>query len=207
MPEMDRPKKPLKILRHPLTVLLLGTALSSLLIPYFSGRIDNEKLIREARLKKAMEIIGDNTETERNLNKLLTTLEVFHKDNSGPAARLTDYKKEQKELRRIMIERYLEFDKQAWWWYSQINVEAKILDIASPQELERLHQISNEYGENLKTSTAAVDDLWNAFLRETYKPSDPRNAELMKQTRSKLDGLSQKRSTLVMESAQIFAAH
>jgi len=70
--------------------------------------------------------------------QLLTTLEIFDKDNSGPAARFIDYRKEQKELRRIMIERYSEFDRQAWWWYSQIYVEAKILGIASPEELERL---------------------------------------------------------------------
>ena len=207
MPGTNHTKRALRILRHPLTVLLIGTCLSSWLIPYVSGRIDHEKLIREARLKKAMEIIGDNAETERNLNRLLTTLEIFNKDNSGPAARFIDYRKEQKELRQIMIERYSEFDRQAWWWYSQIYVEAKILDIASPQELERLGKISNRYGENLKTSMTAVESLWNAFLRETYRPLDLRNADLVKQVRTKLSELNQERSELVIESAQIFAEH
>jgi hypothetical protein len=194
-----------RFLRHPLAVLLIGTALSTLLIPRFSERIDRAKLVQEGRLKKSMEIIADNKETERNLNRLLTTLEIFHKDNSGPAARLSNYKKEQKELRRIMVDRYLEFDAQAWWWYSNIYVEARILGIASPQELIRLNQLSDLYGQNLKTSTAVIDDLWNAYLRETYNPSDRRNAELMSLTRNRLDKLNHKRSVLVMQSAQIFA--
>jgi hypothetical protein len=200
-------KRRLLMLRHPLTILLIGTALSSWLIPYFSARLDHEKLIREARLRKATEIIEDNKETERNLNRLLTTLEMFHKDNSGSAARASNYKKEQRELRRIMAERYLEFDRQGWWWYSQIYDEAKILEIVSPHELERLGQISQQYSENIGSSVGAVDGLWSLFLRETYVPSEPKNLELMKQTRSKLESLNRERSKLVFESAQIFSAH
>jgi|SRR6267142_1957442 len=207
MSESVPPKRRLLFLRHPLLILLIGTGLSSWLIPYFSARLDHEKLIREARLKKATEIVADNKETERNLNRLLTTLEMFHKDNSGSAARATNYKKEQRELRRIMTERYLEFDRQGWWWYSQIYDEAKILEIVSPHELERLAQISHEYSQNIGSSVGAVDELWSLFLRETYVPSDLRNLELMKQTRTKLEGLNRERSKLVFESAQIFSAH
>jgi len=205
MPASIHPKKRFQFLRHPLVLLLIGTALSSWLIPYFSARLDHEKLLREARLKKATEIVADNKETERNLNRLLTTLEIFHKDNSGSATRSANYKKEQSELRRIMAERYLEFDKQGWWWYSQIYDEAKILEIVSPHDLERLGQISQQYSQNIGSSVGAVDELWSLFLRETYVPSDPRNLELIKQTRSKLEDLNRERAKLVFESAQIFS--
>jgi hypothetical protein len=200
-------RRALWVLRHPLIVLVIGTCLSIWLVPIFSARIDHDKLIHEARLKRAMEIISDNIENERNLNRLLTTLAIFHKDNSGPAARFVNLQTEQKELRRIMVERYSEFDRQAWWLYSQIYVEAKILGIASQPELEHLEQISRQYAENLKDSMAAIDELWNAFLRENYKPSSSRNKELIEQTRQKLDKLNAKRSELVMESAQIFVEH
>jgi len=193
------------ILRHPLIILLIGTGLSSWLIPSIGDRINHRKLFREARLKRATEIINENVETGRNLNRLLTTLEIFQKDSSGPAARFFKLEMEQKELRGIMIDRYLEFDKQAWWWNSQIFLEAKILEIASPEELGRLDQISKQYSENLESSMTAVNAVWNAFLRENYKPDDRRNLDLVNQTRSRLIELNQKRSELVMEEAQIFA--
>lgn len=192
------------ILAHPLILLLVGTALSSWLIPAFSGRIQHAKLIGEARLRKATEIINDNAETERNLNSLLTTLGIFQKDSSGPAARFLRLEKEQKELRGQMIVRYLEFDRQAWWWNSQLDAEAKILEIASREELTRLEQISREYNENLEKSTNAVDIAWNAFLRQDYKPSDAGNAEILNHVRAKLSELNKERSRLVMEEAQIF---
>lgn len=194
------------ILVHPLTLLLVSTALTSWLIPAISSQIQHDKLIREARLRKATEVISDNAETGRNLNRLLTTLGIFQKDSSGPAARFLKLEKEQKDLRVQLIERYLDFDRQAWWWNSQLYDEAKILEIASPKELARLEQIGHEYNENLERSTNEVDIAWNAFLRQDYKPSDPRNAELVQKIRTELMKLNDKRSELVMEQAQIFAA-
>jgi len=85
-----------------------------------------------------------------------------------------------------MVERYLEFDKQAWWWPGQIHVEAKILEIASRQELNRLDQIGAQYNDNLIATVTAIDTLWNTFLREKYNPTDPRNEELLNQTQAKL---------------------
>jgi hypothetical protein len=91
----------------------------------------------------------------------------------GPAARFFSLERAQKELRTLMVERYLEFDRQAWWWPSQIHVEAKILEIASQEELNRLDQISKQYSDNLKARTAAIDSLWNCgtlfFARNTIR--------------------------------------
>ena len=191
--------------RHPLTILIIGTALSAILIPSFSSRLDHQRLIDEARLKKATEILADNAETERNLNRLFTTLGIFQKDSSGPAARFVGLEKAQKELRTLMVERYLEFDRQAWWWPAQMHVEAKILEIASQEELNRLEQISKQYNDNLLASTAAIDKLWDAFLRDKYNPKDPKNEELLKKTQEALTQLNQERSKLCVEAAQILA--
>lgn len=190
---------------HPLTILVIGTVLSVVLIPHYSSRIDHQKLIDEARLKKATEILSDNADTERNLNRLFTTLGIFDKDSRGPAARFFSLERAQKELRTVMVERYLESDRQAWWWPSQIHVEAKILEIASQEELNRLNQISKQYNDNLKASTAAIDTLWKAFLREKYNPTDPQNEELLEQTNANLNLFNQERSKLCMEAAQILA--
>jgi hypothetical protein len=190
---------------HPLTVLLIGTALSTVLIPHFSSQIDHARLIDEARVKKATEILADNADTERNLNELITTLAIFEKDSRGPAARFISLDKAQKELRALMERRYLQFNRQAWWWISQMHAEAKILEIASKQELDTLEQTRNQYNDNLITSTKAIDKVWGAFLREKYNPTDPQNEKLVIQTQTELDHLNQERSRLCMESAQILA--
>jgi hypothetical protein len=190
---------------HPLTILLIGTVLSVVLVPHFSEQIDHKRLINETRLKKATEILADNADTARNLNRLSTTLGIFQKDSRGPAARFLSLEKAQKELRTLMVDRYLEFDRQAWWWPGQIHVEAKILEIASQQELDRLEQIGSQYNDNLVASVTAIDILWSTFLREKYNPVDPRNEELLNQTQAKLIQLNQERSKLCMEAAQILA--
>lgn len=190
---------------HPLIILLVSAALSSWLIPLITTQIDHEKLIREARLKKALEILDDSADTERNLNTLLTTLAIFQKDNAGPAARFSTVEKTQKELRTVMIERYTQFDRQAWWWSSQIHAEAKILEIASPQELDRLEEVTKQYSGNVKKTTEIIDSLWDSYLRKKYKPLDPVNEELLNGSWTKFHALKDERSKLVMESSQIMA--
>ena len=143
---------------HPLTVLLIGTALSTVLIPHFSSQIDHARLIDKARVKKATEILADNAETERNLNELLTTLSIFKKVVAAPL-RASSAWIERKRLRALMEQRYLQFDRQAWWWISQMDMEARILEIASTQELETLEQTRNQYNDNLITSTKTIDKL------------------------------------------------
>jgi hypothetical protein len=99
----------------------------------------------------------------------------------------------------------LAFDKQAWRWAGQIHIEAKILEIASQEELNRLDQISKQYSDNLEKSTVVIDAMWDAFLRAKYKPLDLGNEELLNQSQAKLLALKDVRTRLVMESAQILA--
>lgn len=194
----------LRFMRHPLTVLTAGAVVSTFLLPALGAQVNREKLLREQRLSVAMEIIKDNMETSRRLNKIDTTLELFQKDNSGPAARFLDFKLEQKELRSKIDQSYLEFDSQAWWWSSQIYAEAKVVNIVSSDDLDELAKISVEYDENLDASTQVLSDLWNSFLREEYRPTDPQNTKSMNETRQKLSQLESKRSQLVMDAVKIF---
>jgi hypothetical protein len=152
-----------------------------------------------------MEIIDSNTETRRDLNRLEITLEMFQKDSSSPAARHLSYEVEQADLRHVMRDQYLEFDKQAWWWYSRLDGEARFLGIASPQELDRLDQISGEYRNDLVETMTTIDNIWDTFLRQNNKPYDPQNRKLVEAARGRLAVLDGERLRLVMESAAIFA--
>lgn len=187
--------------RHPLTVsiaaLLLGTALTSLAVP----RITYQRTIQEKRLEKALELLVHNAEVNQRLNTLLTTLEIFHKDNSGVAARLVDYKEEQRTLRRVMMDRYLEFDASAWWWYGKVRSEAAILRLASATEVKRIDDLTKAYESNLVTSTGTLNELWDRFLREEYRPADTRNNVAMAETRRKLETLRASRDRIIGELA------
>jgi hypothetical protein len=192
------------LLRHPLTVsiaaLLIGTALTSLVVP----KITYYRTLQEKRLEKALEILTHDAEVTQRLNALQTTLEIFQKDNSGPAARLVDYKEEQKTLRRVMMERYIEFDNVAWWWYRKIRAESIILQLTPSGGSQRMDRLIEAYDSNLVQSTEVLNGLWNRFLREEYRPDDKGNGLAMNDAREKLAGLGHARQKIIDKLAQEF---
>jgi hypothetical protein len=106
--------------------------------------------------------------------------------------------------KQIMNERYLEFDRHAWWWYRQIYLEADPLGIASPDELKRIDAISDEYGYNLMECTEATNTLGTALLvRHTIRITHGILSRWRRHAR-KLNDLNGQRYNLVMESAHMF---
>ena len=190
------------VLKHPLTVVLVATVLTSYIVP----RLAQNSTLRQQRLSRALDILDHSMEVNRHLNNLLTTLEIFHKDNSGVAARLSDYHQEQRELRKTMMIRYLEFDNVAWWWYGRISTDAAILALASPAETERVRTLARQYEENLIESTSVLNTLWDTFLRKEYDPKDDGNTAAMIATRKKLDELYGAREQSVQTLAALFAS-
>jgi len=191
-------------LRHPFFLLLMGTVISSVIIPNISSRSNRVQLIQTARVNVANEIINRNLEVNRLLNSLQTTLEIFHKDNSGPAARLLDFKSEQKSMRIKMNELYLDFDKHSWFWYGKIYHEAHNLAL-SESELSRIKEAFSFYERNLVKSTEEISNFWNTCLREEYNPADSTINSVMQNSRKNLDQLSQKREELIHEITRILS--
>jgi hypothetical protein len=191
----------LDLLRHPLVLLVIATTLSALVVPKISYRLK----LQEVRLKKALDLIDHSTEVNRRLNALLTTLELFHKDNSGVAARLSDYRQEQRELRKAMMSRYLEFDNVAWWWYGNALTEALLFGLTSAKRLQRMRSIINAYELNLLETTDILNALWSQFLREEYDPTDLQNTEALNNTRGRLAESEQSRNNLIAELGEILA--
>jgi len=183
-----------------IAALLIGTALTSLVVP----KITYYRTLREKRLEKALEILTHDAEVTQRLNALQTTLEIFHKDNSGPAARLIDYKEEQRTLRRVMMERYLEFDQAAWWWYRKIRSEAIILQLTPPDGSSKIDQLIETYDSNLVHSTDALNRLWDRFLRAEYRPDDKSNNLAMNETRKAIAELGRVRQKIIDKLAQQF---
>lgn len=188
--------------RHPFVLLISATILSPFIIPL----IEQKSRLHEARLEKALQIVERGTEVDRHLNNLQTTLEIFHKDSSGVAARLVDFSEEQKELRKVMMARYLEFDMIAWWWYRNMATEAVLLELKSPAELERITELIGTYEANVVESTSVISDLWNTFLRQEYDPKDAQNTVAMERTRAKLKELEKARGELISDLTRMLVA-
>src|SRR5262245_13403099 len=77
----DESKGIFSVLKHPLFLLVVGSVIGSFLIPWISQKNDKSRVLREARLKKAVDIVNNNTMTLSQLNSLVTRLGIFHKDN------------------------------------------------------------------------------------------------------------------------------
>jgi hypothetical protein len=71
-----------KIFQQPLTILLIGTVLGSVLIPYLNDRANRAKLRHEERVKIALNIVEQSHETDRRLSSLMNYLVLFRKDHN-----------------------------------------------------------------------------------------------------------------------------
>jgi hypothetical protein len=183
-------------LRHPLTLMLIGCLLSSALFPYIISQSNRLELIQQKRAELAMEIINQNMEISRRLNGMQTILEIFHKDNSGSAAKSANIQTEQKAMRVKLDDLYLEFDYNAWFWYRKICNKASYLGF-SDTKLSNINDIIDDYEKNLDQSTKVFSVFWSKCLREDYDPSDPNIESLMKNTRKQLNDISAAREQLV----------
>src|SRR6266536_1395231 len=101
---------------HPLVVVIVSAVIGSLLIPPISDAINRKKVVREARLRKAIEIVDNNTKTITQLNSMVTRLSSFHDNNIRRQPTPAKLKELQEKLVEDMDNRWSEFDKMGWWW-------------------------------------------------------------------------------------------
>jgi hypothetical protein len=183
-----------ELLRHPLFLLLIGTLLGSLIIPAINKRIDRERLQKEARLKFSTELIERNMEIDGYLNTFLTSLELFHKGCVRDSIKLTDFSKQQADLREKMREKYGELDALAWFWYSKMRFQARTIGI---QELKPVDELFEEHKKSVENSVSIITQFWNLCLENDYKPKDPAVQDSMEKTRKSFTSSIEDRGKIV----------
>jgi len=162
-----------------LVLLLVGGALTSLVVPY----INSKRLTEETRLKKAMDIVSHKSEFNSQFNSLQTALTTFYYDNRRRLAErpdewnLADFRAEQVRFNKEMNTRYAEFDKQAWWWYGDVLQEAYVLRLTRPENFKRLGEVTDAYGRNAGDSVGAISDFWHKVVSPEYDPKVEYEAE------------------------------
>lgn len=192
-------------LRHPLFLLLAGvfaTALATaVLVPWISSRANRNNLLQEARLKKAIEIRNKSTTINGQLNTLFTRLGMFHQDNIRLKPPSPELRRVQAKLADDMNNRYLEFDKEAWWWYKDIYEEARLLEVLPPEGTERSRKLRkdlDQYAENIRKSVTAIGVFWHACVAQNYDFEEEGNTTAIQTSQTEeLKNLSWAREDLI----------
>jgi hypothetical protein len=169
-------------LKHPVFILLLGTLISSVIIPYIVGRSAHARQLEELRAQSALSAVKNSDDVDRQLNILLTTFESFWKDIDE--AKREDQKA---ELRTKIYSLYEEFDRTAWWWFDESRQQAALLGLFSDQEAKEAEEISAKYRKSLTESAAAVDSAWQISLRQSPPPTGVDAAKVLAHARERLE--------------------
>jgi hypothetical protein len=179
---------------HGLTLLAAGAVLTYVLVPL----VNEARLLQEARIKKALEILETGSEVDANLNSLQTTLAIFHKDHSYERLPPDQYAAARHRALERMEARYLEFDKRAWWWLRRVEADARLLKV------EGFKDYSNKYMKSLIASTQKLDTFWTRLLRQNSNPQDPEIGRLVETTQEELTRLNLERTKWLYQMVKVF---
>jgi hypothetical protein len=187
-------------LAHPITVVAVSSLLSALLIPWISARMNDRRLINDARLQECLSILKNTSEADQRLNTLVTTMEIFLKD-SASIGEIT--RQDRQQIRTELARQYQDFDRQVWWWWSRLPTEARLLRIVV--DTKDLNKIVDEYQTNIRQSTKALDGLWNECLRKDLRPNVAFTRTEASPARLEISRLQGKRLALTGRLVSLFA--
>ena len=188
-----------KLLSHPLFLLVAGTVLGSLVIPWVTGLAAGRQLQREAQQKTALEGLDQGFEVDRRFNAVETAVESFQKRQEQTGSALAA---EQPAVRTQIEGLYQEFNGTAWWWFRQEFHKAKVLDLLSENRLRSLEDIDECYGLNLLSSTSELSRLESLVLVDQRSPAGWGEASAIHQ---RLDDLTSERDGFLQDMAHLVA--
>src|SRR5271154_4897387 len=149
--EKDRSQGKTYLSEHPMVLLLLGTAISAVLIPYISGTISDRKLLQDERSKQALTIIEESGLVDKHLETLQTTCEMFTKDTHGERKEIVEA---QRQLKKDLDEQYRTFNEHAWFWHRTLELRSILLKVPD-KDRAIMRELLDQYRQNLVDSTKA----------------------------------------------------
>jgi len=152
--------------KHPLVLLLVGTLLGSLIIPYLREREARNREIENLRLQKALVAFSANQAVDADLNGLLTGFENLFKARVQTLDSERDH-----ELQRQIYDHHNAFNRDAWWWFSQHITEAQIFGLLDSKSIGDARRLARQYDGSLRATTKALEKFW--FLMESEPVLSP----------------------------------
>jgi hypothetical protein len=202
----EEPKGVVQVLRHPLFLLAVGSIIGSFLIPWISQKSDKSRVLREARLKKSVEIVNSNIRTQSQINSLVTRLGTFHKDNIRLKPSPAKLSILQDKLAENMSAQHAEFEKTGWWWDGSLKDEAVILEIVPSGGIDKLQRDVDAYAKNTYDTVDSFGDFWHKCLSKEYNFEENGTVTQIQITMNeRLKQLAAERVTLVNNLVQDFS--
>jgi len=177
--------------KHPLVVVVIATLLGSVLIPYANARFAKENRLQELRFSHAKQALQSGSQTDRQLNMLLTEFAIFIKEESGGSASARS------NLRERVYRLYAEFNRDAWWWYWPMVQEARLLHLVDEQDARSMSAAAEAYATNLEESTTALDPLWGLLLSDATRSTSRDVATVLASSLSRSNELQQVRHEII----------
>jgi hypothetical protein len=190
-------------------ILLVGTLFSLWLIPWISSTSNEEKLLHETRQQKILEFGEKDREFNSKLNALRTSLGRFGNMAFEMKLKPDEIKKEQMLFHKEYGDRYLALDEIAWWWYGDLEREANVLKLATPDQLSHLHGEIQQYGRSVRASVDALHPLSQYLSAAPLKADQAARDEIYRLNdalKTEIDRQREIRRELIGRISAIFAA-
>jgi hypothetical protein len=184
-------------LRHPLVLLVVGSVIGSVLIPRISEQAGKTKVLQDARLRTAVQIVDNNTRTVSQINSIVTKLSTLHDENRRLKPSPAKLSERQDKLAEEVSNRYEEFEKTGWWWYRDLNDEAVILELVPPTGSDKLREDVNAFANNILETVNTMNELRHACLAAAYDYKDERVTKIKDDVNKRLGSLFNARNNLV----------
>lgn len=191
-----------------LLIPLLLALFSSYCLPRIVEKSNRRELSRTARLKKAFDFGERNKEMNSRLNAMKTRMHTFNAQNVRGRFSIAQVRETQRLFQQQHTSDYLDLDKNAWWWYWDLEREAQVFDLLSAEELKVFHDLLLKYGNNMSQSVGAISPSWEFLSSADYrldKASQERFAALYAEMIKKLDTLATERYELIKSITKLFA--
>ncbi|MBZ5726685.1 MAG: hypothetical protein LAP87_17005 [Acidobacteriia bacterium] len=200
---MPAHRRRLAVLRHPLTIVFCGSVLSAILVPWISARMNDRKLLNDARLQLCIDILKNSTQNDQMLNSMNTSVNMFLKAQALASTSAAVREKERAQERAKIDEQYHEFDKVAWWWYPRLPTEAKLLRI--PFDATYLKDQINQYNAALVAATVVLNGLWDQCVRRDCKAGGAGTKSMLQDAAERLKALQTERDSITGRLVHLFA--
>jgi hypothetical protein len=160
-------------------LILAGGLVTYLVVPITAARYNDIRLLREARLARAVEFNTRNNDFNGKVNLTRTMMEMYVDHNSRMNITGPEFQDRRKELVKEYRERRLELDG-AWWWPGQFSREAEALHLLTPDEMKQLGQSVEQYNASVLQTMNQLTYFWRFLDSPDYKADYQADSESKK---------------------------
>ena len=180
--------------KHPILVLGLTTALTTLLVPIWTRQAERDKQVAELRLQHVRTTLQTSREVDRDLNQIITRFEGFKDDHQRASKIPTAAARE--ALKVQFDAHYAAFERNAWWWHWLALQDAKTLKLIDAEQEKTMSSACEKYQRNIHETVRVLKTLREAFIGGA---GFPRGAQEWEANRKRLADLLTERQNIVQE--------